>query len=199
MAMHLKKNVKNQCEMDKRISEAGFMAVSHCKTENECVLLAKRLVSKGIFSMEIPYRGEENFNVADKCIRAVRESVPEMLIGGATAINPAIARRAVRSGAHFVISPGFNIKTVQYCIHRAIPIYPGVATPSEIENALLFGLTTLKFFPAHCLGGVKTLSSLLGPFPNVRFIVSGGLNAENCQEYKNCKNVAAVSGSWLSE
>ena len=185
--------------MDKKISDIGFVAVSQCKTEDECVLLAKKLVSQGILSMEVPYRGEEHFDCVDRCIQAVRNSVPEMLVGGATVISPAIARRAIRSGAHFVISPGCNRKTIHYCIRHDVPIYPGVATPSEIENALSFGLTTLKFFPAECLGGVKTLSALLGPFPNVRFIVSGGLNAENYHEYQNCKNVAAVSGSWLSK
>lgn len=190
---------RKQIECDEKIAQAGGIAVLSAVTPEEAVLKAGKLLSAGIRALEIPYRGKDFFDAADACIRAVRREVPEMLVGAATVINPAIARRAVKAGAQFILSPGFNPRTVRYCLHHSIPVYPGVATSSEIERALEFGLSTLKYFPAESLGGVKMLSALAGPFPQVRFIVSGGLNAQNAEEYKKCRNVAVVSGSWLSK
>ena len=190
---------RKQIECDEKIAQAGGIAVLSAVTPEEAVLKAGKLLSAGIRALEIPYRGKDFFDSADACIRAVRREVPEMLVGAATVINPAIARRAVKAGAQFILSPGFNPRTVRYCLRRSIPVYPGVATSSEIERALEFGLSTLKYFPAEVLGGVKMLSALAGPFPQVRFIVSGGLNAQNVEEYKKCRNVAVVSGSWLSK
>lgn len=190
---------RKQIECDEKIAQAGGIAVLSAVTPEEAVLKAGKLLSAGIRALEIPYRGKDFFDAADACIRAVRREVPEMLVGAATVINPAIARRAVKAGAQFILSPGFNPRTVRYCLHHSIPVYPGVATSSEIERALEFGLSTLKYFPAEVLGGVKMLSALAGPFPQVRFIVSGGLNAQNAEEYKKCRNVAVVSGSWLSK
>lgn len=190
---------RKQIECDEKIAQAGGIAVLSAVTPEEAVLKAGKLLSAGIRALEIPYRGKDFFDAADACIQAVRREVPEMLVGAATVINPAIARRAVKAGAQFILSPGFNPRTVRYCLHHSIPVYPGVATSSEIERALEFGLSTLKYFPAESLGGVKMLSALAGPFPQVRFIVSGGLNAQNAEEYKKCRNVAVVSGSWLSK
>lgn len=190
---------RKQIECDEKIAQAGGIAVLSAVTPEEAVLKAGKLLSAGIRALEIPYRGKDFFDAADACIQAVRREVPEMLVGAATVINPAIARRAVKAGAQFILSPGFNPRMVRYCLHHSIPVYPGVATSSEIERALEFGLSTLKYFPAESLGGVKMLSALAGPFPQVRFIVSGGLNAQNAEEYKKCRNVAVVSGSWLSK
>ncbi|WP_288804968.1 bifunctional 4-hydroxy-2-oxoglutarate aldolase/2-dehydro-3-deoxy-phosphogluconate aldolase [uncultured Treponema sp.] len=190
---------RKQIECDEKIAQTGGIAVLSAVTPEEAVLKAGKLLSAGIRALEIPYRGKDFFDAADACIQAVRREVPEMLVGAATVINPAIARRAVKAGAQFILSPGFNPRTVRYCLHHSIPVYPGVATSSEIERALEFGLSTLKYFPAEALGGVKMLSALAGPFPQVRFIVSGGLNAQNAEEYKKCRNVAVVSGSWLSK
>ena len=190
---------RKQIECDEKIAQAGGIAVLSAVTPEEAVLKAGKLPSTGIRALEIPYRGKDFFDAADACIRAVRREVPEMLVGAATVINPVIARRAVKAGAQFILSPGFNPRTVRSCLRHSIPVYPGVATSSEIERALEFGLSTLKYFPAESLGGVKMLSALAGPFPQVRFIVSGGLNAQNAEEYKKCRNVAVVSGSWLSK
>lgn len=187
-----------QIACDRKIADAGAVAVLTARSPEDAVAAAEKLISADICALEIAYRGSESFAAADACIKAVRREVPKMLVGAATVINPGIARRAIKSGAQFILSPGLNPRTVRYCLRRHIPVYPGVATPSEIERALAFGLSLLKYFPAELLGGAEMLSALAGPFPQVRFIVSGGLNAENAAEYKTCSNVAAVSGSWLS-
>ena len=139
----------------------------------------------------------ENLDGSDECIRAVRETVPEMLVGAATVTSPKLARRAIKAGAQFILSAGFNPKTVSYCVRKNFPVYPGIAVPGEIEQAMAFGLKLLKIFPVSVLGGTSYLKALSGPYPEVNFIVSGGLNAKNEDEYRTMNNVAAVSGSYL--
>ncbi len=163
----------------------------------EAVVIAKKLLEKGVKAMEIAYRDMENLEGSDECIRAVRGEVPEILIGGATITSSKLAKRAVKAGSQFLLSAGFNYKTVKYCVKHNIPVYPGVAVPGEIEQGISFGLSVFKIFPIEILGGTKYLSALSGPYPEVRFIVSGGINNQNFAEYKNQKNVAAVSGSYL--
>lgn len=195
----MKKASAIQKEFDIKIENAGFVAVCSTLDPIKALEIAERLLSKGINAMEIAYRNPSTLERTDLCIKTVRKTFPEMLLGAATVINAKLARRAVKAGAQFILSPGYNPSTVAYCVRHSIPVYPGVATPSEIEAALEWNLTTLKFFPAEAMGGIEFLKSLAGPFPQVKFIVSGGLDAENQAEYRNLKNVAAVSGSWLSD
>lgn len=189
--------MKKQYLMDELIAEAGEIAVVQTTLPAEAVHIARTLLEKGVKAMEIAYRDPENQEGSDECIRAVREQVPEMLAGAATITSPEVARRAVKAGAQFLLSAGFNWKTVKYCVSRNIPVYPGAATPGEIEQALGLGLSVLKIFPVEILGGTKYLDALKGPYPCVRFIVSGGINSQNCAEYKKLENVLAVSGSYL--
>lgn len=189
--------MKKQFLMDKLIAEAGEIAVVQTTLPAEAVVVAKKLLEKGVKAMEIAYRDMENLEGSDECIRAVREQVPEILIGGATITSAKLAKRAVKAGAQFLLSAGFNCRTVKYCVRHNIPVYPGIAVPGEIEQALSFGLSVFKIFPVEILGGTKYLAALSGPYPEVRFIVSGGISSQNCAEYKNQKNVLAVSGSYL--
>ena len=195
----MKKASAIQKEFDIKIENAGFVAVCSTLDPIKALEIAERLLSKGINAMEIAYRNPSVLEKTDLCIKTVRKAFPAMLLGAATVINAKLARRAVKAGAQFILSPGYNPSTVAYCVRHSIPVYPGVATPSEIEAALEWNLTTLKFFPAEAMGGIAFLKSLAGPFPQIKFIVSGGLDAENQAEYRNLKNVAAVSGSWLSD
>lgn len=194
----MKKVSENQTKMDLKIQEARKIAVCSFYEPEMAVRLAKSLLEKNVFAMEIAYRKLDSFEKTDECIKKVKSEVPEMLLGAATVINPSLAKRAVNVGSSFILSPGFNPKTADFCIKHKIPFYPGVFTPSEIEMALSFGLSTLKFFPCEPFG-VSFLKSMKGPFPNVKFIVSGGINKENEEKYLSLENVAAVSGSYLSE
>lgn len=189
--------MKKQYVMDKLIVSAGAIAVLQTSLPAQAIYVAKELLKSGIKAMEIAYRDLENLDGSDECIRAVRESVPEMLVGAATITSPKLAKRAVKAGAQFILSAGFNPKTVLYCVRKNFPVYPGIATPGEIEQAMDFGLKLLKIFPVSVLGGTSYLKALSGPYPEVRFIVSGGINKSNETEYRNMNNVAAVSGSYF--
>lgn len=159
----------------------------------QAVPLARALLEGGIPVAEVTFRT----GAAAGGIRAIRRELPGMLVGAGTVISTDIARQAVEAGAQFVVAPGFNPEVVDYVLSRKIPMVPGVATPSEVEQALLKGLDVLKFFPAEVMGGVRMLDALSGPFPDVLFVPTGGISAQNLADYLGRKNVLAVGGSWM--
>ena len=189
-------------EIVRRLSEVKIVSVVTVFDKDEAVKLAHSLVNRGYSAVEFAFRSassaEEDFNKIAACIEAVRKLCPKMLCGAGTVINPKLAQLAKNSGAQFAMAPGFNPATVEWCIKNNLAIFPGVNNPSQIEEALMFGLDVLKFFPAEVSGGVKMLKALGGPFPGVRFIPTGGIDAANADDYLACKNVIAVGGSWIT-
>jgi 2-dehydro-3-deoxyphosphogluconate aldolase/(4S)-4-hydroxy-2-oxoglutarate aldolase len=121
-----------------------------------------------------------------------------MLVGAGTVLNVDTAKKAVDAGAQFIVSPGFNPKTVRWCIDNKVPITPGTATPTDIEMALDFGLNVVKFFPAEAIGGLKTLQAFAAPFGMMRFMPTGGITPENVEKYLAFSKVIACGGSWMA-
>ena len=157
--------------------------------------LAAALLSGGIPIAEVTLR-------TPKALDALRRIVgeqPEMFAGAGTVLNVRQAEQAKKAGAHFVISPGLNRAVVEYCLEHDVPVYPGVATASEIEAALEMGVTLLKLWPVTTLGGIPYLELLSGPFGGVQFNPSGGLTAGNFTGYLALKNVVAVGGNWMAQ
>lgn len=185
-------------EMDKKIIDSGILAVIQLENIEDSVPLAQALVEGGISTAEITFRNPEKIADIAKIISNVRKNVPQLFIGGATVTSPEIAKVAVDSGAQFIISAGFKSSTVEYCINNKVPVYPGIATPSEIEVALDYNLSILKFFPAEVFGGTAALKAFAGPYSHLKFIVTGGINQNNAEKYFACNNVASVSGSWIT-
>lgn len=183
-----------------KIKDAKIIPVVKTDIPQNAVNLAGALLLGGINAIEITFRttqGEEDLEKIAECIKAVRTAHPAMLIGAGTVINPRLAELAQKAGADFIVAPGFNEQTVNWCISRDVPIIPGVNSPTLVEAALAKNLTVLKFFPADISGGTKMLKSLAGPFPQVKFIPTGGINETNTAEYLSCPNVLAVGGSWM--
>jgi 2-dehydro-3-deoxyphosphogluconate aldolase/(4S)-4-hydroxy-2-oxoglutarate aldolase len=158
------------------------------------VPLASALLSGGLPIAEITLRTP----VALECLRRITQEHPEMFAGAGTVLNVRQAEEARKAGAHFVISPGLNRAVVNYCLEHDLPVYPGVATASEIEAALESGLTLLKLWPIVTLGGVEYLNLLSGPFGGVEFNPSGGVTAATFESYLTLKNVVACGGSWMA-
>jgi len=185
-----------------RLSEVKIVPVVTVFDKDEAVKLAHSLVNRGYSAVEFAFRSasgdESDFRKAGECIKAVRQLCPKMLCGAGTVINPKLAELAKNSGAQFAMSPGFNVATVEWCIQNDMPIFPGINNPSQIEQALMYGLDVLKFFPAEISGGIKMLKALGGPFPTVKFIPTGGIDSANADDYLACKNVIAVGGSWIT-
>ena len=122
-----------------------------------------------------------------------------MEIGAGTVINAEQCRAALAAGAKFIVSPGLSAAVAAVCKESGVPYYPGCVTPTEIMAALDLGITTVKFFPANVYGGLKALKALAAPFPQVKFIPTGGVNTENIDEFLAFEKVAAVGGSFFVE
>lgn len=122
---------------------------------------------------------------------------PDLVVGAGTVLNAEQADRAIDAGARFVVSPGLGLDVVRRCQERGVPVFPGVATPTEIQAALAAGLNTVKFFPAGLLGGPPMVKALAAPFRTVRFIPTGGIDAGNAADYLALPSVVAVGGSWM--
>jgi 2-dehydro-3-deoxyphosphogluconate aldolase/(4S)-4-hydroxy-2-oxoglutarate aldolase len=156
--------------------------------------LGEALIRGGLPCAEITFRTEA---AADSIRSLVRRG--DLLVGAGTVLTVDQAKTAIDVGARFIVSPGFSLKVVQYCIDHQILVTPGVCTPTDISNALECGLEVVKFFPAEAFGGLKTLKAVSGPFPGLRFIPTGGIGPKNLVEYLTFPKVLAVGGSWIAE
>ena len=134
---------------------------------------------------------------AAEAIKLGCETFPDMLIGAGTVINAEQARRAIDAGAKFIVSPGLSAQVAEVCAEAEIPYLPGCVTPTEIMQALELGITTVKFFPANVYGGLSALKTLAGPFPQVRFLPTGGVDLSNLNEFLAFEKIAAVGGSFM--
>ena len=154
--------------------------------------LADAIVSGGLSCVEITLRTEVALEAIK--IMAIR---PDMVVGAGTVLNIEQAKAAVDSGARFIVSPGMSRQLVDWCLDHDLPVFPGCATPTEIQLALEAGLNTVKFFPAEPLGGAKMLSTLSGVFRLMQFMPTGGITSGNVLEYLALKQVVACGGSWM--
>lgn len=160
-------------------------------SETDRILTA--LQSNGILCAEITFRTA----CAAEAIAYAVAHYPDMEIGAGTVINAQQCEAALKAGATFIVSPGLSPAVAHICSERNIPYYPGCVTPTEIMAALELGLTTVKFFPAHVYGGLTALKALSAPFPQVKFIPTGGIDSSNIDEYLAFDKVAAIGGSFL--
>lgn len=154
--------------------------------------LGDALAAGGLPVAEVTFRTP----AAADAIRALARR-GDLLVGAGTVLNADTAKRAVDAGAKFLVSPGFNPKTVRWCLDNDVPITPGTATPTDLEMALDHGLDVVKFFPYDALGGMKTLKVLAGPFGMMRFIPTGGITLDMLPEVLQFPKVVACGGSWM--
>lgn len=161
--------------------------------DTEKILAA--LKKDGINCAEITFRTA----CAKEAIALAVEKFPDMNVGAGTVINGRQCVEALNAGAKFIVSPGLSVEVAEICKANDVPYYPGCATPTEIMQALDLGITTVKFFPANVYGGLKALKALSAPFPQVKFIPTGGVNRENLDEFLAFDKVAAVGGSFFVE
>ena len=176
------------------LCQIGVVPVIAIDRADDAVPLARALLAGGIGCAEITFRTA----AAAEAIRRLTGEVREMLAGAGTVLTVQQAEQAALAGAQYIVSPGFDAAVVDWCQEHHVPVLPGVATPTEINMALVRGLKLLKFFPAEEFGGVRMLKALYGPYPEVRFIPTGGIRAHNLAEYLALPNVAACGGSWMA-
>ncbi len=177
----------------RRIGESGLVPVVVIDDAELAVPSAKALIDGGLHIMEITMRTEEGI----KSIKRVKEACPEMLLGAGTILSIEKAEESVNAGAEFIVSPGLNPELIEWCQKKNIVITPGVVTPTEVEQALKFNLTILKFFPGDIFGGIKGCEALYGPYRMIKFIPTGGVNEKNLADFADKPYIHAVGGSWL--
>jgi 2-dehydro-3-deoxyphosphogluconate aldolase/(4S)-4-hydroxy-2-oxoglutarate aldolase len=171
--------------MDKRIPVVVIKELS----ETDKILTA--LKNYGIDCAEITFRTA----CAKDAIKYASEKYTDMLIGAGTVINAEQCQTAIDAGAKFIVSPGLSVSVAKVCKDNNIPYYPGCVTPTEIMQALELGITVIKFFPSHIYGGLKAMKALSAPFPQIKFIPTGGVDKNNIDEYLAWDKIYAVGGS----
>ena len=154
--------------------------------------LGQALKTGGLPCAEITFRTE----AAEEAIRTLARDT-ELLVGAGTVLHPGQVDRALEAGARFIVSPGFSPAVVARCRERGVVVYPGVATPTDMQIALEAGITVVKFFPAEAVGGARALAAMSAPYSMMRFIPTGGITPANLGGYLDLRSVVAVGGSWL--
>lgn len=176
-----------------RLYEVGVVPVVVLDRAEDALPTATAMVGGGVPIMEITFRTD----AAADSIRAVSESMPEILVGAGTVVDLEQAKLAVQCGARFIVSPGYDAGIVEWCVENGTAVLPGCVTPTEIMTAHKRGLNVLKFFPANIYGGLKAINALAGPFTGTKFIPTGGVNNDNLAEFLSSPSVHAAGGSWV--
>lgn len=175
------------------LSSAKLVPVVKIESERDALSIAKAVLKGGISVMEVTFRTE----AAEKAIKEIADSLPEMFVGAGTLLSKEQVRAAKNAGAKFFVSPGFNENTADFCKSENLPFMPGIVTPSELEKALYYGFDHLKFFPAEAAGGVKMIKAVSAPYHGVKFMPTGGINLENLLDYLALPSVFACGGSFM--
>ncbi len=155
--------------------------------------LAAALLEGGLPIAEVTLRTPESLTALEK----MASFSPDLLVGAGTVLSVRQADDAITAGARYIVSPGIDAYLVKHCLDRDVPIIPGVATPTEMMLAVNLGLTCVKFFPGQALGGLAMLKALNGPFPDMRFLPTGGMSLESLSDFLSFRPVLAVGGTWM--
>ena len=180
-------------ELLKQIECMGILPVIKLNDAKDAVPLAKALCEGGLPCAEVTFRTD----AAKESIAVMTKAYPEMLVGAGTVLNTEQVDEAVEAGAKFIVSPGLNPDTVEYCVKKGIPILPGCSSPSDIEQAIKYGLDVVKFFPAEAAGGLKAIKAMAAPYSQIRFMPTGGINTKNLADYLSCDKILCCGGSWM--
>ena len=188
-----KPSVGRQKELATLFRSARVIPVLTIDRLDDAVPLARALVAGGVRVLEVTLRTA----VAIEAAKAIMADVPDAIVGIGTILNAGDLARAEALGVAFGISPGATPDLLKTAAASRLPFAPGIATASELMQALAHGFDLVKFFPAEQSGGIKALRALAGPFPDARFCPTGGIGEANAASWLGEPNVVAVGGSWL--
>ena len=177
-----------------KISAVGIVPVIKLtKPERDAAPLARALCAGGVPVAEVTFRAPG----ADRAIRLMRETCPEMTVGAGTVTAAEHIGAAIAAGGEFLVTPGFDPDLTAYAQKQDIPIFPGCTTPTDYHAALKFGLELIKFFPAEQSGGLAKIKAMSAPFPQFKIMPTGGITLKNLAEYISCPVIAACGGSYM--
>lgn len=175
-----------------KLQQVRLMPVIILDRSEDAWPLAQALKAGGLPVAEVTFRTA----AAEQAIREIAKD-KDIALGAGTILQPDQVDQAMAAGATYIVTPGFNAKVVRRCKEKGIPVFPGVATPTEFQMALDEGIETVKFFPAETFGGIKALKAMAAPYSMMRFIPTGSINLEKLPDYLAFKPVVAVGGSWM--
>lgn len=158
------------------------------------IAVSRILFDAGLRLQEITLRTELGLET----IGALKQAVPDLIVGAGSVLSPELGEAAIRAGARFLVSPGTSEALLQFAHKCGVPFLPGVATVSEMMRVLALGCTVAKLYPAELLGGTAFLRSLQGPLASMKFCPTGGIDAGLAPRYLQLANVLAVGGSWMA-
>jgi 2-dehydro-3-deoxyphosphogluconate aldolase/(4S)-4-hydroxy-2-oxoglutarate aldolase len=176
------------------LGEAGIVPLVLLDDAADALPVAHALVAGGLAVLELALRTPAAWEAL-----AILSHDPEYdgVLGAGTVRTPDEARRAIEAGAGFVVTPGLDVDIVATCHSAGVPVLPGVATATEALAAHRLGLDIVKFFPAATNGGLAALDALAGPFFDMWFVPTGGVDLRSASRYLAHSRVWAVAGSWL--
>ena len=182
-------------DMVETLGKAGIIPVIVIEREEQAVPLAKALVGGGLPVLEVTFRTA----AAPAAIAAIRREVPDAVVGAGTVLTVEMLRAAKQAGASFGVAPGFDPAIIAAAKAEGLPFCPGIATASELSQALTAGCRLVKFFPAEAAGGVKMIKNFLGAFrfTGVKFMPTGGVKPDNVADYLAVPEIVCCGGTWL--
>lgn len=182
----------NTCEQI--IEKTGILPVINITHQEAALPLSDVLLEEQIGVIEVTLRSSCSL----EAIKTIKSNHSNMLVGAGTVLTIDQVNNAVDAGADFIVLPGFDEEIVDYCLNKNIPVFPGCVTPSEIQRGIKKGLHTFKFFPSEQNGGIDALKLLSGPFPNIKFLPTGGISFDNLENYLSKKFISACGGSFMA-
>ena len=180
--------------VQQQLAETFLIPVVVMDDAGRAVDTAKALAAGGIRVMEITLRTDAGLGSIGK----VAKACPDVLVGGGTVLSLEQCRQAISQGAAFIVSPGYDPEIVEYCQKNNVAVLPGCVTPTEITAAMKAGVEIVKFFPANVYGGAAAIKALSGPFPQLKFVPTGGIDLKNLADFV-IPQVFAIGGGWLCD
>ena len=180
--------------MKQILSEVKVLPVLEIEKNVDPEKLIGSLIDGNITVIEITLRNEMGL----KHVEQIRKKFPEIKVGVGTVLNIQQLNNSIDCGAQFAVSPGYELDLALKAKELKFPYLPGISSSSEIMSLLKIGFNVFKFFPALSIGGISFIKSLIGPFPEVLFCPTGGINDKNYSDWISEKNVICVGGSWLA-
>ncbi len=189
--------VKKQQETMEKLKQAGIIPVLVLEDVATGLKLCEVLQKCGLKAAEITYRTK----AAPEVIKEAKKHFPDLFLGAGTVLNSEHLKQAFDLGAAFAVAPGFNPAVVKEAVEKNYAFCPGIATPSEVEQAYHLGVRMFKFFPAEALGGVSMIKNIIAPYKHlgVKFMPTGGVTAQNAPEWLAIPEIACVGGTWLGK
>ena len=184
---------RNEVQLEQELRKIAVVPVAVLEEAETVIPIAKALYDGGLPAIEVTFRTE----IAAYAISEIKKNLPDMLVGAGTVLTPEQVNAAADAGADFLVSPGFNLRTLNAAKQRGIPMIPGICTPTEAEAAIEQGIHLVKFFPAEAAGGLAMIKAMSAPYQMLSFMPTGGISLDNLEKYLSFPKIAACGGSFM--